>query len=139
VYAARQSFCNGSFGYAGGFIGSTADDIAGTDRDALYQNQRLGMTAYRFTVPNGIYQVDLGFAEIADVDEGDRVFSVWLEGTGVLHNLDVLAASGGPNIAYDRTFLVEVTDGRLDISFDGVDGAAIVNAILVTEVPAGSP
>ena len=97
------------------------------------------MTAYRFTVPNGIYQVDLNFAEIQDVSEGDRVFSVWLEGTGVMLNLDVLEASGGPNIAYDRTFLIEVTDGRLDISFAPVDSDAIVNAILVTEVPAGSP
>ena len=32
-----------------------------------------------------------------------------------------------------------MTDGRLDIAFDAVDGDAIVNAILVTEVPTGSP
>jgi len=139
VYAADQSFFLDSFGYAGGFTGGTGIDIAGTSRDDLYQNQRLDMSAYRFTVPNGIYQVDLGFAETVENSEGDRVFSVWLEGTGVMHNLDVFEASGGPNIAYDRTFLIEVTDGRLDISFDGVDGPPIINAILVTEVPTGSP
>ncbi|HEX5013824.1 MAG TPA: carboxypeptidase regulatory-like domain-containing protein [Candidatus Limnocylindrales bacterium] len=139
VYATDQSFFLGSFGYAGGSTGSTATDIAGTTRDALYQDQRLDMSAYRFTVPNGIYQVDLNFAEIEGADEGDRVFSVWLEGTGVMRNLDVVEASGGPNIAYDRTFLIEVTDGRLDISFDDVSGLPIVNAILVTEVPTGSP
>jgi hypothetical protein len=52
----------------------------------------------------------------------------------------VFAAAGGQRIAYDRTFIVEVTDGVLDIGFIAQRGdQPIVNGILVTELPPGSP
>ncbi len=42
--------------------------------------------------------------------------------------------------AYDRSVMVEVTDGVLDISFVGhVGDTPFVNGILVTEIPQGSP
>ena len=98
------------------------------------------MTAYRFTVPNGTYRVDLGFAELQQTKVGARVFSVGLEGANVLTNFDIVAAAGGRYIALDRSFLVEVTDGVLDISFTAQRGdTPIVNSILVTETPPGSP
>jgi hypothetical protein len=65
-----------------------------------------------------------------------RVFSVSLEGASVLPNLDVFAAAGGRYIALDRSFMVEVTDGTLDIGFTAQRGdRPIVNGILVTHVP----
>ena len=42
TYATDQAFAPGGFGYAGGTTQSTAHDIAGTDRDALYQDLRIG-------------------------------------------------------------------------------------------------
>ena len=43
-------------------------------------------------------------------------------------------------VALDQTFVVEVTDGTLDIEFAAPRGhKPIVNAILVTELPAGAP
>src|SRR4029453_9939691 len=114
--------------------------IGGTDRDQLYQDLREGMSAYRFAVPNGVYKVDLSFAELQAQRAGARVFSVGLEGVPVVSNLDVFAAAGGRRIAYDRTFIVEVTDGVLDISFIAQRGdKPIINGILVTELPPGSP
>ena len=51
-----------------------------------------------------------------------------------------LRAAGGLLTAYDRSVIVEVTDGVLDISFVGNLGdVPIVNGILVTEIPQGSP
>jgi hypothetical protein len=98
------------------------------------------MSAYRFAVANGTYRVDLSFAEIQLAKRGARVFSVGLEGTSVLPDLDVYVAAGGKNVAFDRSFLVEVTDGVLDISFIAQRGdKPIINAILVTEMPPGSP
>ena len=98
------------------------------------------MSAYRFAVPNGVYQVDLSFAELQLKKAGGRVFNVSLEGTAVVSNLDVFAAAGGQRVAYDRSFIVEVTDGVLDIGFLAQRGdQPIVNAILVTELPPGSP
>ena len=48
-----------------------AADIAGTDDDRLYQDQRAGMSDYRFAVPDGTYRVDLSFAEM-QLPEGRR-------------------------------------------------------------------
>ena len=140
TFAPDQAYSGGGFGYAGpSSIRSTNAPIDGTDRDPLYQNLRLGMSGYRFTVPNGVYQVDLSFAELQLQQAGGRVFGVSIEGTPVLSDFDVFAAAGGRRVAVDRTFVVEVTDGVLEISFLAQRGdQPIINAILVTEVPPGS-
>jgi subtilisin family serine protease len=141
LYAADQAFTPGGFGYVGSSsTRSTTADIAGTDRDPLYNDLRTGMTAYRFAVPNGTYQIDLAFAELQLQRAGARVFSVGIEGTSVLSNFDVFAEAGGRRIALDRSFTVEVTDGVLDITFAAQRGdSPIINGILVTEMPPGSP
>jgi hypothetical protein len=140
LYATDRAFSAGGFGYVGGQSRSSSGAIGGTERDPLYQDLRTGMSAYRFAVPNGVYKVDLAFAELQAKKAGARVFSVSLEGSAVISNLDVFAAAGGQRIAYDRTFIVEVTDGVLDIGFIAQRGdQPIVNGILVTELPPGSP
>ena len=64
LYATDRAFSVGGFGYVGGQARSNPGAIAGTDRDPLYQDLRTAMSAYRFAVPNGVYQVDLSFAEL---------------------------------------------------------------------------
>jgi hypothetical protein len=64
---------------------------------------------------------------------------VTIEGTTVLAGLDVFAVAGGRFIAVDRSFVVNVSDGQLDIGFTPQRGdVPIVNGILVTEMPPGS-
>ena len=139
-YVTDRAFLSGSFGYTGGSAASTGSDIAGTTRDPLYQNQRVGMSDYRFAVPDGTYRVDLSFAEFQALAPGDRIFSVAFENAPLIWQLDVASAAGGVLTAYDRSVMVEVTDGVLDISFVGnVGDTPIVNGILVTEIPQGSP
>ncbi|MEO7229429.1 MAG: malectin domain-containing carbohydrate-binding protein, partial [Candidatus Limnocylindrales bacterium] len=141
IFVTDRAFSAGGFGYVGSSsTRSTGAAIAGTERDPLYQDLRAGMTAYRFAVPNGTYRVDLSFAELQATRAGARVFNVSIEGAAVLSNLDVFAAAGGRYVALDRTVLVEVSDGVLDISFIAQRGdKPIINAILVTELPLGSP
>jgi hypothetical protein len=82
----------------------------------------------------------MSFAELQVTKSGARVFSVGAEGSAVISNLDVFAAAGGRYIALDRSFVVEVTDGILDLSFIAQRGdKPIINGILVTEMPPGSP
>ena len=140
AFAADRPFSAGGFGSVGASsTRSTRSDIDGTTDDPLYQDLRTGMTGYSFAVAEGTYRVDLAFAEIVARKTGARVFNVTIEGQTVLANLDVLAAVGR-NAALDRSFVVEVADGTLDIGFTAQRGdAPIVNAILVTEVPPGSP
>jgi subtilisin family serine protease len=141
AFAPDRAFSAGDFGYVGpSSTRSTRSAIEGTDDDPLYQDLRSGMTSYRFTVAEGTYRVDLAFAEIVAKKAGARVFSITIEGETVVANLDVFAQAGGRYTALDRSFLVAVTDGTLDIGFIAQRGdAPIVNAILVTEVPEGSP
>jgi subtilisin family serine protease len=136
-YAADQAYSPSGFGYVGASsTRSTNQPIAGTDDDALYQTLRMGMSSYRVDLPDGVYRVDLAFAETQVNSAGARVFSVSLEGASVLPNLDVFAAAGGRYIALDHSFVVEVTDGTLDIGFTAQRGdKPIINGILVTHVP----
>ena len=141
AYAADRAYAMGSFGYAGrSTTRGTRDAISGTDEDPLYRTMRQAMTAYRFDVPvPGVYRVDLAFAEIAATRAGARVFTVTIEGTPVLVNLDVYAEVGA-DAAYDRSFLVEVGDGRLDVEFSAQRGdMPFVSAILVTQRPDLAP
>jgi hypothetical protein len=139
-YAADRAYAPGMYGYVGSSsTRSTTAPIAGTDADRLYQDLRTGMTAYRFDVPDGHYTVALSFAELAARKAGARVFSISLEGVTVQANLDVFAAAGAQNAAYDLVFEVDVTDGVLDIGFGAQRGdKPIINGILVTEMPPGS-
>jgi len=140
TYASDRAFRSGGFGYTGGTTRSTTRDIAGTDRDPLYRDQRSGMSDYRFAVPDGTYRVDLSFAELLARGPGARIFSVAFEDAPLIWQLDVASEAGGRYIALDRSVMVEVTDGVLDISFVGnVGDTPIVNGILVTEIPQGSP
>jgi Malectin domain/Viral BACON domain len=140
VFAADRAYDGGPFGFVGASsTRSTKSAIAGTPDGPLYQDLRSGMAAYRFAVPEGRYRVDLGFAEIVARKAGARVFSVAIEGQPVLVNLDVFAEAGR-NAALDRWFEADVADGVLDVTFTAQRGdTPIVNAILVTEVPPGSP
>jgi hypothetical protein len=140
VFAADRAYGSGPFGFVGASsTRATRSAIAGTPDGQLYQDLRTGMTAYSFAVPEGRYRVDLGFAEIVARKAGARVFSVTVEGQPFLANLDVLREVGR-NAALDRWFEVDVSDGVLDVTFTAQRGdAPIVNAILVTEVPPGSP
>ena len=81
VFAADRPYGSGPYGYLGSSsTRSTNAPIAGTEDDGLYQDRRIGMTNYRFAVPDGTYRVDLLFAEIDNVKAGGRMFDVSIEG-----------------------------------------------------------
>lgn len=132
VWSADQAF-TGSFGYIGGASYSTSSPIAYTNDPTLYQSARHATTFdYRFTVPNGNYQIILRFAETYPpcFGVGKRVFNVSIQGTQVLTNFDVYALAGG-NAAFDETFSTSVANGVLDINFTGVVAHAVVSALQV--------
>ena len=130
-----------TFGYLkGGGTNKTNKAIEGTDEDVRYQTQREDTDGYRFEVADGIYKVDLSFAEFTANKVGNRVFAIDLEGNEVVPALDVFKQSGGKFIAYDLSFVVEVSDGVLDLDFLMPKGhKSIVNSILVTQLPPGAP
>jgi hypothetical protein len=136
TWRADQAYTSGGWGYSGGQVYTTNTGTNGTDDDALYQSQRYwqGNGAYRFTVPNGTYNVHLRFAEIYQwTARGERVFDIRMENTIVRSGIDVVATVG-LNAPLDITISgVSVTDGILDIEFLARKGQPIINAIRITQ------
>ena len=98
VWSADQAYTAGSWGYVGGVSGRTTVAIANTDDDALYQSERWwegGTGTYKFTLANGVYDVELKFAETYyNSFRGSRVFDIKVEGQLVRSGLDI-AGTGG--------------------------------------------
>jgi hypothetical protein len=110
--------------FPGNAVPNTADDL-------LYNYARSKHSAYTIPVANGNYLVLLQFAETYYTSPSQRVFNVAIEGVQVLPNFDVYAAAGGKWMAYDRAFATAVSDGQLDVTFTGVVGNSLLNALVV--------
>jgi hypothetical protein len=120
--------------YDGGSVYSTTNSIGGTNAPALYQSERWQTGSFQYNIPvaNGICNVNLKFSEIYFTQPGTRVFNVAINGQTVLANFDPLAQAGGPNIAVDRLFRVNVTSGLLNITFTPVVDFPTISAIEIT-------
>ena len=132
-----RAYTAGSYGYTGSSaVQTTSRNIRGTSDDPLYQSMRAGMRVYRFDVPvDGVYSVQLRFAEIEHRQNGRRVFTVFVEGNPVLVNLDVYRRVGERR-AVNFTFNATVRDGTLNVRFSGQQGdVPMISAILVTHRP----
>ena len=110
--------------------------IANTTEPAIYQSEHYSMTSFSYPVPNGKYIVKLHFAETYEgvTGPGQRVFSFNVEGHE-FKDFDVFAKAGGANRAYVETVNVEVTDGKLDITFTSNIENPQINGIEI--IPAG--
>ena len=115
---------------------STDLQIANTKDPGLYRCERYSMTAFSYPVPNGKYIVKLHFAETYDgiSGPGDRVFSFNVQGQE-FKDFDVWVKAGGPNRAYIETVPVEVTDGKLSITFTPKVENPEINGIEILAAP----
>jgi len=78
---------------SGGSTYSSANAISSTNDDMLYQSLRYGYGndfSYNIPISNGTYDVTLKFAELYYDNVDDQVFSVSMERTEVISNLDIL-------------------------------------------------
>ena len=107
-----------------GFLdGQTIDrpdvTVANTKDPAIYHAERYGMTGYSIPVPNGKYTVKLHFSENYDGNVGpkSRVFSFKVGDAPEVKDFDLWTESGGAQKALVKTFTVNVTNGKLDITF----------------------
>ncbi|MGW1279902.1 S8 family serine peptidase [Streptomyces tsukubensis] len=142
AWSPDRAYTAGGYGYQGrSDTRSTTRDIAGTTDPALLRTAREGMYEYRFDqVPNGVYTVELGFAEVQSARPNKRVFDVLAEGTQVLPALDI-ALEAGSYAAVQRTYTVTVTDGTLNVRFVARAGYGkpLVNSLRVTDRPDLAP
>ncbi len=104
------------------------------------------MDSFSCEVPNGKYLVKLHFAETFEgiSGEGQRVFSYKVQDRE-FKDFDVWKKAGGANRAYVETVPVEVTDGKLKITFTSNIENPQINAIEIapqaaaeTKTPVGA-
>ncbi len=109
-------------------------DVRGTAEDRLYRPSRLESTGWGADVPDGRYRVTLHMAEGAWWQGGQRVFDVTAQGRPALSRVDI-AGAVGRGAAYERSFEVDVTGGRLDLGFVAVVDRPLVAAIEAQAIP----
>lgn len=135
VWEADQPYREGSFGHIGGEarLFNRSIVITGSRKTALYVTYREGLQGYRFDVPDGDYEVELDFAEPEDLEPGERVFQVAINGKSVLSRVD-LAAQPGFRTAKPVVLTTSVSGGEgLVVSFTAVKGKPVLNGIRVTK------
>ncbi|HEX9973417.1 MAG TPA: malectin domain-containing carbohydrate-binding protein, partial [bacterium] len=131
LWMADQPYSPGGWGYENpGYMLFTDYPVDGTNDDPLYQWEHNALDNYKFTVPNGTYVVTMKFADLYYDNIGDRIFHVEIEGDRVLNNFDIIAEVGFAS-ACDKTFIIDVTDGVMDILFITIEtepGVTIAHA-----------
>ncbi len=92
--------------------------IANTTSPDLYRAERYSMDSFSWSVPNGQYLVKLHFAETFEgiTSPGERVFHFNVQGRN-FKDFDPWVKAGGFARAYIETVPVEVTDGKIRITF----------------------
>jgi hypothetical protein len=111
-------------------------EITNSPTPEIYRTERYSMTAFSYPVPNGKYTVKLHFAEIYSgiTGPGGRVFSFNVEGQE-FNDFDIWVKAGGPNRAYIESVDVEVTNGKLDITFTPKEENPKINGIEILPRP----
>jgi hypothetical protein len=125
-------------GFVDGDTTERASDlpIANTKDPIIYRTERYGMTAFSYKLPNGKYTVKLHFAETYEgiTGPGQRVFSFKVQGHE-FKDFDVWAKTGGTQRADVETAEVDITEGKLDITFDSKAENPEINGIEILPVP----
>jgi hypothetical protein len=110
--------------------------IANTDEPRLYQSERYSMTKFSRELPNGKYTVRLHFCETYDgiTDKGQRVFSFNVAGRE-FKDFDLWVQAGGFLRAYVESVPVEITAGKLEITFTENIEHPQINALEILPAP----
>ncbi len=131
LWTTDQAYKTGSFG----FVGSAAKPIStlrnalGSFDDPLFQTMSEGLTAYKFDVPDGDYEIDLRFAEPKFAGGGERVFGVKINGQTVLESLD-LAAKVGLMQAFSQKFGISAREKQgISIEFIAIKDKPILSGV----------
>jgi hypothetical protein len=128
----------GEEGFTGGLTidRDPSMEIANTEDDELYRSEHYSMESFTRELPNGKYQVKLHFAETFEgiFGPGERVFSFNVNGRQ-FKDFDIWKKTGGPQRAYVETVDLEITDGKLLITFTPQVENPEINGIEIIPLP----
>ena len=134
LFQTDQAYEPGGAGYDYGFSSLPAyiPNISPwtTDDFELHYWQRRYLNGYHFDLPEGDYVVRLYWLDGTVHGPRLRLMDVSLEGELVIDDLDLVGEAGFMG-AYERSFLVHVSDGTLDVDLDLVLKETVLSAIAV--------
>lgn len=143
---AYTGYTGSAWGYVtAGQIDIRTGDITNTGDDTLFLYDRWSNNVsnldYAFDVGTGTYQVRLRFAETWFTAAGQRKFNISLEGTLQQADFDIIGEAAGAWKYVDKTFVITVTDGTLNVSLTkgSVDWPVISAIEVITYYPPNTP
>lgn len=108
----------------------TNDSITGTPDVSLYQSERYATSMdYHIPVANGVFDVNLHFAEVSRANDEERLFDISIEGRKLSDRFDIHVAAGHAQAIQKAFESVIVTDGVLDIQLQAVRNYAQLSGI----------
>ena len=119
-------------GVSGGTPG-TLDSVKGSQDPLLYRTFREGAVEIARPMAPGTYDVTFHFAEHEQLDGGERIFDVLVEGATVIDRLDVMRKRDGKvESALTVTIPgVEIADGEINVSFEPRVREPVLSAFVV--------
>lgn len=147
TWVADREYTPGSWGRIGGKRKNVTAEISGTDDIPLYQSMAEEIEGYRFDVPDGDYEIELGFADPA----GDHEKIAYMLGNGqesadnissfsIKLNDDILeesfspASVNGNKFAIRKKYLTTAKDGAITLTFIPLKGKTILNSIKLRKI-----
>jgi len=157
----EKAYSPGSWGYVGGRVYKENDDsdrygsprnILGTRLKAIYQTQRVGLSAFNADVPDGVYEITFHFSELLTAEHFEKMINDLVSNSGdesqrkdierrsfdvVINNAVFLSSLSQENYlapirAYSTKAIVSVKEGKgISIQFIAHRGEAILNGIQI--------
>ncbi|MCA0948472.1 cadherin-like domain-containing protein [Salipiger pacificus] len=117
-----------------GLVGNTGSNTA-LDGSALhtYRDSSNGSFSASYPIENGIYVVELWFAELYHETGGNRQGDYTINGQPWVENFDAFTEAGGADTPVMISKTVTVTDGQIAIDMNADSGQPGWNAIVVYE------
>jgi len=160
IWIPEKQYTSGSWGFVGGeayrrktgfgSLPGTDVSIIGTDNDAVFQTQRVGLESFKADVPEGKYSIYCYWAEFNSKKqieasiynlgggnttnspaENERIFNVEINGTTMLNNFNITNEYGS-RYAVIKKFIVDVKNGEgITLNLIKIKGETILNAIRI--------
>ncbi len=152
-----KEYEKGSWGYIGGKpfragkLPAADIDIKNTDKDPIFQTQRVNIEGFRADVPNGRYYIYLYWADLNRLEDKEalvynlgsdssyqnaqpRIFDVSINNQAVLNQYDI-PSEVGVGRAIIKKFEIHTMDNQgIKINFTPIKGETILNAIRIVKI-----
>lgn len=145
TWLSDREYSPGGWGYLGGEGKSTTSEIKGTFDGPVYQSYRKGDFSYRIDSPEGKYEVELLMADVSRpavqlanlLDKGNSEkasararFDVTINGKKLESGFSP-SDSGHFLTAFKRRYIIDNSEGYIDISLRGTEGTPFLSGIKI--------